>query len=247
MLLPLVRRAMISWHGLLQVKFSMYYCKYSKRNSSERSANRLNKYFRKVIFFKRNSSNGSVFCKVSLSSHLNVNFINRITWECSSSLRSFRAPLPQTVDHCSHCRFHWGRQHHDRLPSPYWNVGYREQLQRTLRPHWFSVLPMSRWMRIQSFLRGHDPLQAQCLAYRRPWYYRTLIQLTLAWDLAVMLQVAFVCYQHHGEEITVLHSSNLLVESIDFVETEAAGNAINQEKTFTVSHILLAHSTRRSM
>jgi uncharacterized membrane protein len=49
---------------------------------------------------------------------------------------------------------------------------------------------------------------------------------TLTGDLTIMLQITLVRYQNHWEEITIFHSSNLLVKSVDLLKTQSAGDAV---------------------
>jgi hypothetical protein len=44
----------------------------------------------------------------------------------------------------------------------------------------------------------------------------------------------------------VLDAKNLLVESANFLERIAGGDGVDEEKTFTGAHVLLAHSSVES-
>lgn len=62
-------------------------------------------------------------------------------------------------------------------------------------------------------------------------------------DLALKLEVAFVCDDDDGERILVLHAQNLLVERADFLERVPRGDRVDEQKAFAGPHVLLAHST----
>jgi hypothetical protein len=66
-------------------------------------------------------------------------------------------------------------------------------------------------------------------------------ELTMASDLPLVLQIALVCYNDDGKVVLVLYSQNLLVESEYFVETVPRGDAVNKQKAFSGSHVLLSH------
>lgn len=62
-------------------------------------------------------------------------------------------------------------------------------------------------------------------------------------DLALKLEVTFVCDDNDGERILVLHAQNLLVERADFLERVARGDRVDEQEAFAGPHVLLAHST----
>ena len=64
-------------------------------------------------------------------------------------------------------------------------------------------------------------------------------------DLALKLEVAFVCDDDDGERILVLHAQNLLVERADFLERVPRGDRVDEQKPFTGPHVLLAHGTAK--
>jgi len=66
---------------------------------------------------------------------------------------------------------------------------------------------------------------------------------TIHADLALKLEVAFVCDDDDGERILVLHAQDLLVERADFLERVPRGDRVDEQKPFTGPHVLLAHGT----
>lgn len=61
--------------------------------------------------------------------------------------------------------------------------------------------------------------------------------------MSLILKITLVGHDDDRKRILVLDAKNLLVESANFLERIAGGNGVDEEKTFTSAHVLLAHSS----
>lgn len=64
---------------------------------------------------------------------------------------------------------------------------------------------------------------------------------TLLRNLPLTLQIALVTHHNNRKIVLILNPQNLLLEGHDFLETLTAGDAVDQEESFTRSHVLLSH------
>jgi len=62
-------------------------------------------------------------------------------------------------------------------------------------------------------------------------------------DLSLILKITLVGHDDDRKRILILDAKNLLVESANFLERIAGGDGVDEEKTFTGAHVLLAHSS----
>lgn len=61
-------------------------------------------------------------------------------------------------------------------------------------------------------------------------------------NLALVLEIALVTNNDHGEVVLVLDAKDLLLEGCDFLKALAGGDGVDKEETFTGAHVLLSHS-----
>lgn len=64
---------------------------------------------------------------------------------------------------------------------------------------------------------------------------------TLPRDLPLVLQIALVANDNHGEVVLVLDPENLLLESGNFLEALAGVDGVDEQETLAGPHVLLSH------
>lgn len=64
---------------------------------------------------------------------------------------------------------------------------------------------------------------------------------TVIWHFPLVLQVALVPDNHHGEAVLVLDSQDLLLEGRDLLEALAGCDGVDKQKALAGAHVLLAH------
>jgi len=60
--------------------------------------------------------------------------------------------------------------------------------------------------------------------------------------LPLILQIALVCHNDDREGVSILDAKDLLMERADFLERVARRDGVDEEETFSGSHVLLPHS-----
>lgn len=61
--------------------------------------------------------------------------------------------------------------------------------------------------------------------------------------LPVCLEIALVTDQDHRKRVAILDTTDLLIESGDFLKRQTRCDGVDKDETFTVAHVLLSHGT----
>jgi len=65
--------------------------------------------------------------------------------------------------------------------------------------------------------------------------------LTIVGDLALVIQIALVPDNDHGEVVLVLYSQNLLLKGCDLIKALPRRDRVHKQETLAGAHVLLAH------